>query len=99
MVERIHPIHIGCRSHGSTSPLPKRSPKGILNAAVDGELWRLADAQGKVPDVIGWWPAKAVTFVDNHDTGSTQRRWPFPDGKVMRRATPTSSRTPATHAL
>jgi len=33
--------------------------------------------------VIGWWPAKAVTFVDNHDTGSTQAMWPFPADKVM----------------
>jgi alpha-amylase len=57
--------------------------KGILNAAVEGELWRLVDAQGKAPCVIGWWPAKAVTFVDNHDTGSTQAMWPFPSDKVM----------------
>ncbi|CAL5016846.1 unnamed protein product [Urochloa decumbens] len=26
--------------------------KGILNAAVEGELWRLVDAQGKAPGVI-----------------------------------------------
>ncbi|PAN22998.1 hypothetical protein PAHAL_4G058700 [Panicum hallii] len=57
--------------------------KGILNAAVEGELWRLIDPQGKAPGVIGWWPAKAVTFVDNHDTGSTQAMWPFPADKVM----------------
>ena len=31
----------------------------------------------------GWWPAKAVTFIDNHDTGSTQHMWPFPTDKVM----------------
>ncbi|CAN6272152.1 unnamed protein product [Urochloa humidicola] len=57
--------------------------KGILNAAVEGELWRLIDAQGKAPGVIGWWSAKAVTFVDNQDTGSTQAMWPFPSDKVM----------------
>ncbi|KAF7097031.1 hypothetical protein CFC21_098896 [Triticum aestivum] len=57
--------------------------KGILNAAVEGELWRLIDPQGKAPGVMGWWPAKAVTFVDNHDTGSTQAKWPFPYDKVM----------------
>ena len=28
--------------------------------------------------MIGWWPSRAVTFVDNHDTGSTQAHWPFP---------------------
>uniref|UniRef100_A0A0E0LFM7 Alpha-amylase n=1 Tax=Oryza punctata TaxID=4537 RepID=A0A0E0LFM7_ORYPU len=57
--------------------------KGIMNAAVEGELWRLINPQGKAPGVIGWWPAKAVTFVDNHDTGSTQQIWPFPSDKVM----------------
>ncbi|KAK1681141.1 hypothetical protein QYE76_041989 [Lolium multiflorum] len=30
-----------------------------------------------------WLPEKAVTFVDNHDTGSTQGLWPFPADKVM----------------
>ncbi|KAG2661789.1 alpha-amylase-like [Panicum virgatum] len=57
--------------------------KGILNVAVDGELWRLRGADGKAPGMIGWWPAKAVTFIDNHDTGSTQHMWPFPADKVM----------------
>uniref|UniRef100_J3LHE6 Alpha-amylase n=1 Tax=Oryza brachyantha TaxID=4533 RepID=J3LHE6_ORYBR len=57
--------------------------KGILNVAVEGELWRLRAADGKAPGMIGWWPAKAVTFVDNHDTGSTQHMWPFPSDKVM----------------
>ncbi|RWV94409.1 hypothetical protein GW17_00043055 [Ensete ventricosum] len=46
--------------------------KGILQAAVEGELWRMRDSQGKAPGMMGWWPEKAVTFVDNHDTGSTQ---------------------------
>ncbi|CAN1322874.1 Probable alpha-amylase 2, partial [Linum perenne] len=46
--------------------------KGILQEAVKGELWRLCDAQGKPPGVLGWWPSRAVTFIDNHDTGSTQ---------------------------
>ncbi|CAN6253168.1 unnamed protein product [Urochloa humidicola] len=57
--------------------------KGILNVAVDGELWRLRGGDGKAPGLIGWWPAKAVTFIDNHDTGSTQHMWPFPADKVM----------------
>jgi alpha-amylase len=46
--------------------------KGILNIAVEGELWRLRGADGKAPGMIGRLPSKAVTFVDNHDTGSTQ---------------------------
>jgi len=43
------------------------------------ELWRM----GSVPGAIGWWPARSVTFIDNHDTGSTQAHWPFPSGRVM----------------
>ncbi|KAH7314864.1 hypothetical protein KP509_21G024900 [Ceratopteris richardii] len=57
--------------------------KGILQSAVCGEFWRLKDAQGKPPGLAGWYPDKAVTFIDNHDTGSTQRHWNFPDDKVL----------------
>ncbi|MEO0471371.1 MAG: RICIN domain-containing protein [Bacteroidota bacterium] len=57
--------------------------KGILQLAVNNQLWRLNDGSGKAPGVIGWWPEKAVTFIDNHDTGSTQNYWPFPGNKVM----------------
>lgn len=57
--------------------------KGILQEAVKGQLWRLRDAQGKPPGVIGWWPSRAVTFLDNHDTGSTQGHWPFPSNHIM----------------
>jgi len=57
--------------------------KGVLQAAVQGELWRMRDKDGRAPGMIGWLPEKAVTFVDNHDTGSTQRMWPFPADKVM----------------
>ena len=32
--------------------------------------------------MLGLWPARAVTFIDNHDTGSTQSHWPFPHDKV-----------------
>jgi len=57
--------------------------KGILQEAVKGEYWRLKDKDGKAPGLIGWWPARAVTFLDNHDTGSQQNLWPFPADKVM----------------
>lgn len=57
--------------------------KGILQEAVKGELWRLRDSQGKPPGVMGWWPSRAVTFIENHDTGSTQAHWPFPSGHAM----------------
>lgn len=43
-----------------------------IQQAVKGELWRLRDPQGKPPGVMGLWPSRAVTFLDNHDTGSTQ---------------------------
>lgn len=38
------------------------------------EYWRLSDPKGKPPGVVGWWPSRAVTFIENHDTGSTQVR-------------------------
>lgn len=37
-----------------------------------GQYWRLRDSKGKPPGVMGWWPSRAITFLDNHDTGSTQ---------------------------
>lgn len=46
--------------------------QGILHSALHNEYWRLIDPQGKPPGVMGWWPSRAVTFLENHDTGSTQ---------------------------
>jgi len=58
--------------------------KAILQEACRNcEYWRLKDKDGKPPGMIGWMPRYAVTFIDNHDTGSTQRHWPFPDDKVL----------------
>ncbi|KAF3784651.1 Alpha-amylase isozyme 3E [Nymphaea thermarum] len=57
--------------------------KGVLQSAVKDELWRLKDSQGRPSGLIGISPEKAVTFIDNHDTGSTQNYWPFPGDKVM----------------
>jgi len=57
--------------------------KGILQEACGkNEFWRLVDKKGRAPGVIGLWPGRAVTFIDNHDTGSTQSHWPFPSNKV-----------------
>ncbi|KAI5354478.1 hypothetical protein L3X38_007373 [Prunus dulcis] len=56
--------------------------KYILNVAVEGELWRLKDSNGKPPGLIGIKPESAVTFIDNHDTWS-QGLLPFPDDKVL----------------
>ncbi|QCD90495.1 alpha-amylase [Vigna unguiculata] len=58
--------------------------KGILHTVLEKcEYWRLSDEKGKPPGVIGWWPSRAVTFIENHDTGSTQGHWRFPSGKEM----------------
>ncbi|MDY7228699.1 glucan 1,4-alpha-maltotetraohydrolase domain-containing protein [Hyalangium rubrum] len=63
--------------------------KGILQQAVQyNEFWRLRDSEGKPQGAIGWWPAKSVTFIDNHDTGPStpsggQNHWPFPSDKVL----------------
>jgi alpha-amylase len=63
--------------------------KGVLQQAMlSGEYGRLADGDGRPSGLIGWWPANAVTFIDNHDTGPSPagsiqgRAWPFPADKV-----------------
>lgn len=46
--------------------------KGILQEAVQNcQYWRLKDGAGKPPGLLGWMPTHAVTFLDNHDTGSS----------------------------
>ena len=58
--------------------------KGILqDACRNSEYWRLKDPKGKPPGVMGLWPSRAMTFLDNHDTGSTQAHWPFPGDKIL----------------
>eukprot|EP00184_Porphyridium_aerugineum_P001596 CAMPEP_0184707662 /NCGR_PEP_ID=MMETSP0313-20130426/37382_1 /TAXON_ID=2792 /ORGANISM="Porphyridium aerugineum, Strain SAG 1380-2" /LENGTH=531 /DNA_ID=CAMNT_0027169243 /DNA_START=202 /DNA_END=1797 /DNA_ORIENTATION=+ len=58
--------------------------KGLLmQACRAGEYWRLKDSQGRPAGFLGIWPERAVTFIDNHDTGSSQAHWPFPNDKVM----------------
>ena len=52
---------------------------GILQEAMGrGEYWRLVDSQGRPPGLLGMWPSRAITFIENHDTGSTLNHWPFP---------------------
>ena len=47
--------------------------KGVLQEAVSKrQYWRLVDNRGRAPGVNAWWPSRACTFLDNHDTGSTQ---------------------------
>ncbi|MCM2267779.1 MAG: alpha-amylase family glycosyl hydrolase [Elusimicrobiales bacterium] len=63
--------------------------KGVLQQALlSGEMWRLADKNNRPSGLLGWWPANAVTFLDNHDTGPSpggklkDKAWPFPSDKV-----------------
>ncbi|XP_074312868.1 alpha-amylase-like [Silene latifolia] len=57
--------------------------KGVLQAAVLGQWWRMKDSNGRPSGLIGIMPKNAVTFIDNHDSGSTQHLWTFPAEKVM----------------
>ena len=55
--------------------------KSVLqNAFNDNNLSYLRDSNGKASGLIGIWPSKAVTMLDNHDTGSfpNQNHWAFP---------------------
>ena len=57
--------------------------KGILQEAVGrSEYWRLVDKQGRMPGVAGYWPMRAVTFIDNHDTSAPLAHWPFPQAEL-----------------
>ena len=76
LVDWVHSTEDTCAAFDFTT-------KGILQEAVKGELWRLRDSNSRPSGMIGYWPEKAVTFVDNHDTGSTQKLWPFPSDKIM----------------
>ncbi len=55
----------------------------LQEACARGEWWRLRDGAGRPPGVLGLWPSRAVTFIDNHDTGSTQAHWPVPADRVQ----------------
>ncbi|CAM8973405.1 unnamed protein product [Rhodiola kirilowii] len=68
---------------GGTSSAFDVTTKGILHSALHNQYWRLIDPRGKPSGVLGWWPSRAVTFLENHDTGSTQGHWPFPRDKLM----------------
>ncbi|KAJ4826079.1 hypothetical protein Tsubulata_015174 [Turnera subulata] len=67
---------------GGTSSAFDVTTKGILHSALHNEYWRLIDPHGRPTGVMGWWPSRAVTFLENHDTGSTQGHWPFPRDKL-----------------
>ncbi|KAF8066365.1 AMY2 [Scenedesmus sp. PABB004] len=71
-------------STGGTNAAFDFTTKGILQEALGrSELWRLVDAQGRPPGFVGMWPSRAITFIDNHDTGSTLNHWPFPSNHLQ----------------
>ncbi|MCX5793034.1 MAG: alpha-amylase family glycosyl hydrolase [Elusimicrobia bacterium] len=39
-----------------------------LISAIETERYETLNDNGRPSGIIGWWPAKAVTFVENHDT-------------------------------
>ncbi len=68
-----------CDATGGTAGAFDFTTKGVLQEALGrNELWRLVDSKGQPPGMVGLWPSRAVTFIDNHDTGSTLNHWPFP---------------------
>lgn len=72
-----------CDSTGGTAAAFDFTTKGILQEAVQRrEYWRLVDNQGRPPGLMGIWPSRAITFIDNHDTGSTLNHWPFPQNSL-----------------
>ena len=49
-------------------------------------MWFILFAAIKASGLIGVWPDKAVTMLDNHDTGPVpygQNLWIFPGSKVL----------------
>lgn len=44
------------------------STRFSLIAAVEGDRYELLNDNNRPSGLIGWWPSKAVTFVENHDT-------------------------------
>ena len=73
-----------CTSTGGLSSAFDFTTKGILQEAIyTSDYSRLADAQGRPAGLIGIKPAHASTFIENHDTGSTQRHWPFPYEHIL----------------
>ncbi len=62
--------------------------KGLLQYAVkNNNYYKMKDYNGRPSGLLGWWPQKSVTFIDNHDTGPStgggQNHWPFPHDKIL----------------
>ena len=63
----FHPIRPFRRPNLKPNPAPNIC--WLQEAVKNCEYWRLIDEEGKPPGLLGWWPSKATTFIDNHDTG------------------------------
>jgi len=64
--------------------------KGLLQHAINNsEYFRLKDYRNRPAGLIGWWPERSATFIDNHDTGPStggnggHNHWPFPGDKIL----------------
>jgi alpha-amylase len=72
-----------CDATGGTAAAFDFTTKGILQEAVGRcEYWRLVDSQGRMPGFAGLWATRAITFLENHDTGPPLAHWPFPQGEL-----------------
>lgn len=84
-------MHGVCLPRQKTPPSdwwPAAAPLLLTQEAVKHTQYnRLRDRNGKAPGLLGWWPQRSCTFVDNHDTGSTQQVGLWAAGQCFHDAT------------
>ncbi|TAF69319.1 MAG: starch-binding protein [Flavobacterium sp.] len=76
----------GGTATASSTAFDFATKSALQNAFNDNNLSYLKDGSGKASGLIGVWPDKAVTMLDNHDTGPVpygQDLWIFPGSKVL----------------
>lgn len=62
-----------CLAHHPSIP-PPAPARAVFERC---EYWRLRDNSAKPPGLMGWWPSRSVTFLENHDTvGAARPPWP-----------------------
>ena len=69
---------------GSSSAFDFATKRALHDAFNQNNYSYLRDSDGRAPGVMGQWPAKAVTVLDNHDTGPSpnQGYWVFPGNRI-----------------
>lgn len=69
---------------GSSSAFDFATKRALHDAFFQNNFSGLRDGNGAAPGVIGQWPAKSVTMLDNHDTGPfpNQALWVFPGNRI-----------------